>query len=327
MSDSNTQDLGPITVSVPWQASFDHENLKRRGKRHLEWVEGFGLWSSQKVRDDYEAADYPAFAAYTYPRALGMEQDWITDIMGLTWLFDDAFDTADVRKSPLKETTARLGILRDIVRGTTRVTRQIGSPLAAAFQDIVDRMNTILPESSRERHLMHWDRLFHGFQQEAENNINGITPTFDDFIQLRRDASGVEICWDWIGMVYHIELPASVYSDALYQEMIRDANDVVVWKNDLFSARREWNDGNTDNLVPVLVQRERCSWREANTIAHKMIADKIESFQLLEKKFYESACYTTLAPPDQANTISLINSIKVWIAGSLAWHYACPRYK
>jgi len=324
--DINTKsraDIGSITVTLPFPIRLNDVDLEETRKCHLDWAANLDIWPSQETRAKYEAADFPLFVAYTYPYASGFERKWATDAVGWTWLFDDAFDKADRRNVSLETTASHLDIFRDIIYGRSTPTQTVGMPIAIAFQELVNRMNTIMSE----RQQAPWEDAFKSFHQEVENNINGVIPKFDDFLNLRRPASGMEIMWDWIEVIRHIELPANVHCDSTFLSLRREAGDVVLLCNDLFSAPREWNDGNTDNIVPVLAQQEQCTWREASKMTHAVIDSKVNSVQRLEEQLHGSTCYTSLTPENQANTDLFIDGMKDWMAGSLAWHINCPRYK
>ncbi|KAL5359575.1 isoprenoid synthase domain-containing protein [Aspergillus floccosus] len=184
-----------------------------------------------------------------------------------------------------------------------------------------------MSEAWCQRHHAHWEDLFEAFRCEAENNSRGIIPKFNDYIQLRRAAGGAELAMDWIEAVGHFELPAQIHSNPAFLSLRQNFLDIVGMTNDLFSARNEWNSGNTDNIVHVLAQREQCSWRYANELTHKTIADTVACLKDNESELYNSATYTALGPQDQANTRRFIGAMKYWMRGSLDWHYITPRYR
>lgn len=127
--------------------------------------------------------------------------------------------------------------------------------------------------------------------------------------------------------IYYFELPAHVHANPDIGSMRQDAEDIVFMANDIFSARNEMTDGNSNNIIHVLAQQGQCSWRRASELTHEIIDKKVESFQQLEKQFYDGSCYASLAPLEQENSRRFIDGMKFWMQGSHEWHRKCPRYK
>lgn len=324
MDGNNGHDVGDINVVVPFPGSVSPD-LDRARSRHLKWVANLALWSSPSVQAAYEAADYPLFVAQTYPSAQGPDLDLAIDLHGCSWLLDDSFDEPGIRQASPKDTAARLNTYRNLLYG--RPTQTPDTPLVIAWRELLDRLHERTSEIWRQRHSAHWEDMFMAFQLEAKNNSRGHIPSLDEYFPLRRAASGVEIVIDWIEALGRFELPANLHIEPIVLALREDTADVVMMTNDLFSARNEWNGGNTDNILHALANQEKCSWCHASEITHNIIASTIERFQRNETEFYNSSRYTTLQPQDQANTRQFIEGMKHFMRGSLDWHYNTPRYR
>ncbi|RDW76199.1 hypothetical protein BP5796_07020 [Coleophoma crateriformis] len=317
-------DVGHINISIPFQSKIS-DDLDRARHRHLNWIADFGLWPDKSTQAVFEAADFPSFVAHVYPWATGSELDLLTDFIGWAWLWDDLFDKSSLHNTALQELVSNIRAYDDIIEG--KRTKIADVPMMAAFRQLINRINSIASEIWRERHCTHWKATFRGFEQEAENNARKLTPTMHEYLSLRRAAAGTDVCFDWIEAAGHFELPAHIHADPIFLNLRFDAQDVVNMTNDIFSADNESRDGNTDNLILVLTHHQSCSSRRASELAHEIIAGKIESFQRHEREFYTTNSYTALAPQDQVNTVSFIDSMKYWMRGSLEWHLRSPRYK
>ncbi|MFI7126814.1 hypothetical protein ACIBQ1_14055 [Nonomuraea sp. NPDC050153] len=66
--------------------------------------------------------------------------------------------------------------------------------------------------------------------------------------------------------------------------------DIIALPDDLFSARNEWEAGNSDNIV----QQEKCSWSEGAHHAEQIIAEAIDHFLQAEKRFVDAPEYRNL---------------------------------
>lgn len=326
MDIETSPDVGAITIAIPFPPKLN-DDLESARKRHLQWVANLHLWNSEKIQAAYEITDFPAFVARTYPSVHGAELDLINDFMGMNWLMDDAFDKPGIRKAATEETKRRLDEYRRVMKGQPSSAEGDEARLIAGFRDVITRVNKITSETWRQRHDPRWEVLFIAFQSEAENNAAGKVPTFNEYIQMRRGAAGVDICFDWVEATGHYELPVHIHANPVLLSMRKDAEDAIIMTNDVFSAHNEWNGGNTDNIIFVLAHEKQCSWRQASEATHKFIVDKINSFLHSEKLLLNCADYIALAIQDQTNLGRFIEGMKDWMKGSLDWHYACPRYK
>ncbi|KAJ6088074.1 hypothetical protein N7499_004256 [Penicillium canescens] len=86
---------------------------------------------------------------------------------------------------------------------------------------------------------------------------------------MRRAAGGVGTCLDWIEAIGNFEFSTHVHNNPMFLSLRQNEVDVVNMTNDLYSARKEWIDGNTNNIVRVLAHQEQCSWSHAREITQK----------------------------------------------------------
>jgi hypothetical protein len=167
-------------------------------------------------------------------------------------VFDESIDKFGCHRASPQKTAALLNTYRAVIQGNP--SQIDDTPLVAAFCQILSRVNTITSKTWRQRHRDHWEAVLQAFQNGAENSVKEVIPNFRDYLQMRRHASGTDICFDWVEAAGHFEPPASVHVDPILLSMRVDAVDVVSMTNDILSARKEWNDKNTDNIIHVLVR-------------------------------------------------------------------------
>lgn len=312
-----------MDIIIPFPSLINPE-LNRSRPRHYEWVGKFGLLSSPSKQAAYEAADFPRFVAKTYPLVRGLDLDLITDFIGWSWLFDDHFDRPGVGQAKPEWIVNTLEAYRAVLHGAT--SDPSDPPLVVAWRDLLSRLDKSMSKDFHRRHIEHWEECYWGFYREAENNVRGVTPTFEEYLIIRRGAAGVSICLNWGEAVGHFEVPPSIYVDPMMLSMRTDTEDVVNMTNDLFSVRKEATDGNTDNIVLVLAYHEKCSWSQAEQMTKDIIRRSLNRFLVTEEDFLRAPSFINLTTQQQTSSLRYIESLKHWMKGSLDWHLTCPRY-
>lgn len=318
------EDVGPINISIPFPSHISPD-LDRARPRHLKWITDFDLLADQSTQAAYEASDFPLFVARVYPWAQGADLDLLTNYLGWSWVFDDSFDQPHVRKSSTEEIAATLDDYRDVMYG--RPARSVDISVISSFRQLWGQLKACTSETWLQRHCAHWEHMLQGYQREADNNYNGITPDLENYLRLRHGTAGVDTCTDFVEAIGRFELPLDVHAEPTFLKLRRCMTEVVALTNDVFSARKEWKQGNNSNIILVIAGQENCSWKDASEVAHKIIAENVESFQSSEMDFYSSVCYNTLSLSDQANTRFFIQGLKDWMRGNLDFHISSHRYR
>ncbi|KAH8425227.1 uncharacterized protein LDX57_002985 [Aspergillus melleus] len=311
-------------IKIPFEVAINPD-LDRARAQHFQWIENAGLIPDTEARKVYEATDFPRLVAYTYPSACAPQLDLITNLIGWSFILDDSLDKPGILKASPKNTADALSSYREVLYGRTSETP--GVPLVTAWREFLRCVHERSSEALKVRHRTHWENLFDGFQQEAENNASGSVPEFTEYLELRRAAGGVEICLDWAEAIGDFEVPSSVHKDPNFLQLREDADDVVSMTNDIFSVRKEYKGGNTDNVVFVLAKQKQCTWEQAIEIAQGLITETVAHFQSTEAEFLRSACFISLTPQDRLDTFKFLDAMKHWMRGSLEWHLNSPRYK
>jgi terpene synthase-like protein len=313
-----------LDVPIPFP-SYISPDVPRARARHLAWVSALDLWPTADAKKAYQAADFPLFVGHTHPWAVGEDLDLVTDLIGWSWLWDDSLD----RPGPRQASPARVRIRLDAYRGAMagRASNCVEAPLVVAWRQLLDRLAERTFDAWRERHLRHWEATFDAYLHEAENNSLGIVPSLDEYLPMRRSAGGMDICLDWVEAAGRYELPAHLHASPEILALRRDEQDVVAMTNDLFSARNEWDSGNTDNIVHVIAQQEGCPWEKAASQVRTLIASALQDFSETEQRLWSTPTFMSLPPAVQADTRQFVDAMKAWMRGSLEWHLTSPRYR
>ncbi|MEV0604264.1 hypothetical protein AB0I82_33895 [Streptomyces sp. NPDC050315] len=241
------------------------------------------------------------------------------------WLWDDSLDRPGPEQADTERVADQLSAFRDALYG--RPARRPETPLVATWRHLVQRLAARTSPTWQARHAAHWEECYAGFQQEARNNRAGRIPTLEEYLPLRRGASGMDICLDWEEAAGRYELPLNIHASKDLLALRQDCVDVVGMTNDLFSARREWADGNTDNIVHVLSAHNDCPWDEAVRGAENIINAMVERHIETEQRLLASDLYQSLSTAEQADVRRFTDAMKSWMRGSYDWHLTCPRYR
>lgn len=310
-----------LTLPFPVKVSPD---VDRARARHLAWVKDWDLWYDRKTEFLYRQGDFPLFAAHVYPFYTGDDLDLVTDLVGWAWLWDDSIDRQC--RFPWTEDVLR-AYLNAVLDPASAPEGHVAIPLVQAWRSLNDRLRVQTSQTWQARHEYHWRATFKGYEEEARNNATETILTLGEYFDLRRLTSGPETTFDWIEGAGHFEAPPEIHATPEMLRLRRDAVDIIAMTNDMVSARNEWSEGNTDNVIIVLAYQHQCTWPEAARRAEQLTEDTVRHFSATEQKLHASPVYRGLDAAGRAATDRFVDGIKHWVGGSFAWHLACPRYK
>jgi Terpene synthase family 2, C-terminal metal binding len=311
-----------LIMPYPTRISPD---VERARVRHLTWVEAQGLWPDPATESVYRATDVPLLLASVYPWAEGEDLDLLTDLMGWSFLWDDSMDRPTTRLANTDEMALWLDDYRSILHGHPPASQ--GRPLFDTWLLLLRRLEDRTSEQGRRRHTTLWDAALRCSLEEARNNAAKRTPAYQEYLSIRREISGVSLCFCWAEAAGAFELPPYIHASDYLQTLDQDAEDVVMMTNDIFSAAMEWTAGNTDNIIPVLAQEKGCSWLEAARSAVEIINTTMAHFEESKAVFLASPLYQDLKSADRASVDRYIDTMTSWMSGSLNWYRTTVRYK
>ena len=77
----------------------------------------------------------------------------------------------------------------------------------------------------------HYKAHLYALAREARLRARDETLLLEDYRVLRRDSSGVRICFDLIEFVLGIDLPGELFQDEAFQRVCRCGNDMISFSN------------------------------------------------------------------------------------------------
>ncbi|MBP1150944.1 MULTISPECIES: terpene synthase family protein [Methylocaldum] len=286
--------------------------------RHtLAWVRRFNLVTDDREWQRLEASKFSWLAARAYPDApyegLNIVSDWNT------WLFirDDQCDESGFGRSPDKLAHFHER-LTEILTG--REPNETDLPLARALHDLYLRLRQIANDDWMCRFILSVVEYFESSVWEAKNRASGITPDPLTYVTMRPFTGGLYTDIELIDVVEDISLPLHVRKHDTLQNLIRMANNVVCWSNDIISFAKEVQHNDVHNLVVTFQHHRRLSLQDAIQQAAELTNREVRNFIALKEQL---PTFGAAIDSDVQRFVSVLCS---WMRGNLDWSYSSGRY-
>lgn len=145
--------------------------------------------------------------------------------------------------------------------------------------------------------------LFTAFSWESFYRYSKTTPDLETYLRLRQVTVGIQL------ELLFFDLTSPCEETTLSQK----ASNLIGWQNDIFTYEKELAQGETLNLIIVLMRTEGLSRTEAEERAILLHNEEV-------KRFLEEAQDST-ADPGQ------LEAIQAWIGGHIEWARETGRYQ
>lgn len=315
-SDRESITIPDIYCPFPSQISPYLEQVRRYT---LEWVQSFNLVQKETALQYYLAADFSGFSCRVYPMASLEELFFINDWVSWIALFDDWFDDSRLGTQPAYMYQIHQHLLTILQEDSSHATPQ--GPVAEALADIWRRADKLGSSTWKRRLAQHHADYFAACRWDAENRAHKSIPAIDAYIDNRRNSVANTISFDMFDLAQHIEFPAEIYGSQLFQAILRAANNIVGWINDVYSLKKELAHGEICNLVIVVQYAHHCSLQEAVNQVCTMIETETRRFQEMVQHF------PTYSAEWDAEIRRYLFDLGKWIRGPLDWYHETSRYE
>ncbi|PVI05614.1 terpenoid synthase [Periconia macrospinosa] len=158
---------------------------------------------------------------------------------------------------------------------------------------------------------------------EQKVHLSGELPTVSEYLERRMGSSGVHVCLVLTEYAYQIEIPDAVYHETEMKVLWHETNMNISVCNDILSAKKELQVGQTDSLIPLLAV-ELGSVQSALDVASKMLQDSVIAIDAAaDALLARHARDTALC----ANLQKFIDGCKYACTANLNWSVVSGRYK
>ncbi|KIJ56931.1 hypothetical protein M422DRAFT_238521 [Sphaerobolus stellatus SS14] len=171
----------------------------------------------------------------------------------------------------------------------------------------------------QDRFIEDMQLFLHARNIQAQHREAKVVPTLDEYIDIRRDSSGLKPLIDFLEYTLQIDLPEEVVMDPVMQSLKECVNDFATWSNDIFSFNKEQASGDTYNMVVILMKTEELELQDAINRVGEMCFQSLHNF-LQYRKLIPS-----WGSIDQ-NVTRFIQGLENWIVACLHWSFLSGRY-
>lgn len=312
-------------VRIPFPARLNR-HAERARQHTLQWAQGMGLLTGDVATAEYDALRLERLMAYFYPDATASGLELAADFNAWFFIFDDQFDGGlGTRPEEIRRVVDTL-VGTMTVAGTPPPGDEQDTPLVRAFRDIWLRSTASAPDGWRLRFREHWRAYLAAHEGEAHQRNADRPPSFEQFLDVRRESIGVRPCLDFTERCGGYALPDELHDSPALCEMREITCDVVIFVNDIVSLVKELAAGDVNNSVVVHRAHEGGTIEESVEHVSALANARTARFTRLT-----AALPGTLArhgvPRETGEHVShYVDGMRHLMAGNLAWSLATSRY-
>ncbi|MEV2213176.1 epi-isozizaene synthase [Streptomyces sp. NPDC050997] len=323
----------PPSLSLPViEAAFPrqlHPYWPRLQEKTRTWLMEKRLMPADKVREYADGLCYTDLMAGYYLGAPDEVLQAIADYSAWFFVWDDRHD-------------------RDIVHGRTAAWRQLRfrlhraldsprahlhheDPLVAGFADSVVRLYSFLPRSWNARFARHFHEVIEAYDREFRNRTEGIVPTVEEYLELRRLTFAHWIWTDLLEPSAGRELPARIRNHPAYRRAALLSQEFAAWYNDLCSMPKELAGDEVHNLGISLIKHEGLTLEEAIGEVRRRVEECVTEFLVAERDALilsdELADGTVHGKELSAAVEACVSNMRNWFSTVYWFHHESGRYR
>jgi len=289
------------------------------------WARAFHLINTNEVMDHYRQQRFTWMVARMFPNANLEALCIAADLNTLLFVLDDQYDeaTADteaVRKKEnfemFLEQVRRILVLHEIK------TLEKHGPSLAAISDFWERICRLSTAAWQNRFAESMKRAFVANLWRIELVRQNRMPAVAEYMQFRQEFGGANFFADLVEIMENIHLPEEVRWHTTVQTLITLCSDTICYANDLFSYRKELQQGDEMNLVMLLKNHEHLTLEDAVFKATQIHDDKVKEFIRLAAQLpvFEDAVNKEL--------LRFVNALATMMRGNIDWSWTdTARYR
>ncbi|MYS19741.1 avermitilol synthase [Streptomyces sp. DvalAA-14] len=329
-------------VRIPFPARLNR-HAERARQHTLQWAQGMGLLTGDVATAEYDALRLERLMAYFYPDATAAGLELAADFNAWFFIFDDQFDGGlGTRPEEIRRVVDTL-VGTMTVQGhppagprDTSGARRAGdvpgpggeqdTPLVRAFRDIWLRSTASAPNAWRLRFREHWRAYLAAHEGEARQRNAERPPSFEQFLDIRRDSIGVRPCLDFTERCGGYTLPDDLHGWPALREMREITGDVVIFVNDIVSLLKELAVGDVNNSVVVHRAHKGCTIEESVEYISALANTRTDRFEQLAAVLPGTLDRRGVPRETCEHVSHYVDGMRHLMAGNLAWSLATSRY-
>jgi hypothetical protein len=281
-----------------------------------QWVKTFNLITSDAVMDHYRQQKFTWMVARMFPNADLEALCIAADLNTLLFVLDDQYDVATADTEAIRNKAnfeMFLEQVRRILVLHERKYLQQHGPALAAISNFWERICRRSTPAWQQRFAESMKRAFVANLWRIELVKQNRMPAVEEYMQFRQEFGGANFFADLVEIMEGIQLPEEMRWHSTVQTLITLCSDTICYANDLFSYRKELEQGDEMNLVMLLKNHEGLSLEDAVFKATQIHDGKV-------KEFIQLAAHLP-AFDDAANRelLRFVNALAAMMRGNIDW--------
>ncbi|MFF0205342.1 epi-isozizaene synthase [Streptomyces sp. NPDC005017] len=330
---STTAIAVPTALSLPViEAEFPrqlHAYWPRLQEKTRTWLLEKRLMPADKVEEYADGLCYTDLMAGYYIGAPDDVMQAIADYSAWFFVWDDRHDRDIVhgRAVAWEELRARLHLALD----SPAAHLHHPDPLVAGFADSVRRLYSFLPASWNARFARHFHAVIEAYDREFHNRVEGIVPTVEEYLALRRLTFAHWIWTDLLEASAELELPDEVRKNPAFRRAALLSQEFAAWYNDLCSLPKEIAGDEVHNLGISLITHEGLTLEQAVTEVRRRVLRCIEEFLVAEREaldFADRLADGTVRGKELGTAVrACLGNMRNWFSSVYWFHHESGRYR
>ncbi|MBG0852605.1 multidrug MFS transporter [Streptomyces spinoverrucosus] len=322
----------PPSLSLPViEAAFPrqlHPYWPRLQEKTRTWLLEKRLMPTDKIEEYADGLCYTDLMAGYYIGAPDDVLQAIADYSAWFFVWDDRHDRDIVHHRPVawRRLRARLHEALD----SPQKHLHHGDPLVAGFADSVLRLYSFLPRTWNERFTRHFHAVIEAYDKEFRNRTEGIVPTVEEYLALRRLTFAHWIWTDLLEPSAGQELPDAVRKHPAYRKAALLSQEFAAWYNDLCSLPKEIAGDEVHNLGISLITHEGLTLEEAVVEVRRRVEECIADFLVAEReglRFADALADGTVRGKELSAAVrACLGNMRNWFSSVYWFHHESGRY-
>ncbi|KAI0380854.1 terpenoid synthase [Hypomontagnella monticulosa] len=189
------------------------------------------------------------------------------------------------------------------------------NPLITGFNRIAEAVVDTYDASQTETLLRELKRYIQMTEEEQTLKLKDYIPTIEEYLRCRMGTSAVGPSIAIHEYALGMRIPQDVMQSELMQRIWHETNMIISVTNDVFSLKKEIDQGEVDSLVPLLFL-EQGSVQSAVDQATDIVRSSIQRLDAAEQEILER--YSSM-PALHSEIAEFIKSCKFACTGNLNW--------
>ncbi len=284
--------------------------------------------SADKVAEYADGLCYTDLMAGYYLGAPDDVLQAIGDFSAWFFVWDDRHDRDIVHDRPAAWRRLKARLHRALDSPRTHLHHE--DPLVAGFADSVGRLYSLLPRTWNGRFARHFHAVIEAYDREFRNRREGIVPTVEEYLALRRLTFAHWIWTDLLEPSAGCELPDFVRKYPAFRRAALLSQEFAAWYNDLCSLPKEMAGDEVHNLGISLVTHEGLTLEEAVEEVRRRVEECVTEFLHTERmalRFVEDLDDGTVRGKELSCAArACLANMRNWFSSVYWFHHESGRY-